>query len=551
MAKAWADVIKSPDYQALPASEKANAQRDYFIEVVAPHVPKEERGKAIQDFYAEFPVVSDPTEGMSGVGKFFAGAGKAPGDAVRGIKQVLDPSVTRQDIDEVKRLDAPLMKTGAGVAGNLTGNMAMAAPTALIPGANTLTGAAAINGVMGALQPVGTDDSRTFNAGAGTLFGAAGQAFGSTIGRVLKPVDNALNGEQKRLMTEALRRGIPLNAAEQTGSKPLKVIDAALDNLPFTASRQAAEKQAQKGAFNKAVLQSTGESADLATPDVIKAARDRIGGEFQRISKGKVVNIGDDLVDRLGEVDAAAAEVRGMLPTENIDKLVSGALDIAAKGQIKGETAQLIRSELSKEASAAAKSGNNRLKDALQSVRQAFDDSIKNGLSVEERAAWDTAREQWGNLKVIEKTMGASSADSAAGNVGGPALWSALKSSNPNNFAKGSGELNDLARIGQTFIKPQVPDSGTAQRQLAQQVLTGTLGAGVGYSQGGDPTSALMGAGAFLGGPKVIQSLMKSKAGNAYLTKGLADITPERRALINALTRTGGMAVSNTNAATQ
>lgn len=36
MAKAWKDVIASPQYQALTEEQKAQAQAQYFDEVVAP-----------------------------------------------------------------------------------------------------------------------------------------------------------------------------------------------------------------------------------------------------------------------------------------------------------------------------------------------------------------------------------------------------------------------------------------------------------------------------------------------------------------------------------
>ena len=39
MAKAWKDVIASPQYQALAPEQKAQAQEQYFNEVVAPQTP--------------------------------------------------------------------------------------------------------------------------------------------------------------------------------------------------------------------------------------------------------------------------------------------------------------------------------------------------------------------------------------------------------------------------------------------------------------------------------------------------------------------------------
>lgn len=54
MAKAWKDVIASPQYQALSPSEKAQAQAQYFDEVVAPKVG-DKWADARDQFYAAYP----------------------------------------------------------------------------------------------------------------------------------------------------------------------------------------------------------------------------------------------------------------------------------------------------------------------------------------------------------------------------------------------------------------------------------------------------------------------------------------------------------------
>lgn len=120
----------------------------------------------------------DPTEGMSGFDKFRAGFGKAFVDIGRGVGQLVG-AVSQEDIDEAKRLDAPLMRTGAGTAGNVAGNVAAAIPTVAIPGAATLRGAAALGAGMGALQPVASGESRTEN----TLIGGAAGPAGVLLGR--------------------------------------------------------------------------------------------------------------------------------------------------------------------------------------------------------------------------------------------------------------------------------------------------------------------------------------------------------------------------------
>ena len=109
-----------------------------------------------------------------------AGFGKAVVDTGRGIAQLFG-QVERSDVDEVQSRDAALMDSGAGKVGNFAGNLAIALPTVAIPGAASLRGAALIGGTQGALQQVGTEDSRLKNMGLGAAAGAGGVAAGRLL----------------------------------------------------------------------------------------------------------------------------------------------------------------------------------------------------------------------------------------------------------------------------------------------------------------------------------------------------------------------------------
>ena len=92
---------------------------------------------------ADMERMADPLAGTSKSYQAVAGYGKAGADIARGIGQGLG-LVSREDVAEARKRDEPLMRSGAGMAGNIAGNIAALAPTAAIPGAATLRGAAAI-----------------------------------------------------------------------------------------------------------------------------------------------------------------------------------------------------------------------------------------------------------------------------------------------------------------------------------------------------------------------------------------------------------------------
>lgn len=82
----------------------------------------------------------DPTSGMTGMDKFLAGAGRSVVETGRGLGQ-LAGVVSQADIDAARRLDVPLMATGAGQAGNIAGSVAqMYGPGVMVKGAAALPG---------------------------------------------------------------------------------------------------------------------------------------------------------------------------------------------------------------------------------------------------------------------------------------------------------------------------------------------------------------------------------------------------------------------------
>jgi len=119
----------------------------------------------------------DPARDMSGGQRFLAGMGKSVVDTARGIGQAIGLT-DRGDVAESRRLDAPLMKTGAGTAGNITGSVLTMLPTAFIPGAATLPGAAAIGGMTGLLAPSVSTEETLKNAGIGAAAAPAAIMLG-------------------------------------------------------------------------------------------------------------------------------------------------------------------------------------------------------------------------------------------------------------------------------------------------------------------------------------------------------------------------------------
>lgn len=120
------------------------------------------------------PMTIDPTEGMSGFDKFAAGMGKAMVDTARGLGQFVPGLVSREEVAEARKRDAALMNTGAGIAGNLVGNVApLVAAVPFLPAAATIRGGAALGSAMGLIQPSASTGETAGNVVLGGVAGAA------------------------------------------------------------------------------------------------------------------------------------------------------------------------------------------------------------------------------------------------------------------------------------------------------------------------------------------------------------------------------------------
>lgn len=139
----------------------------------------------------------DPTEGMSGTDKFMAGIGKGMTDVGRGLGQMVG-AVSRDDVAQSRKRDEALMATGAGKAGAITGTVASLLPTALIPGANTMAGAAMIGAGTGLAAPSASTGETIQNTALGGVLGPAALGIGRVIGATARGAQSLMEPFTKK-----------------------------------------------------------------------------------------------------------------------------------------------------------------------------------------------------------------------------------------------------------------------------------------------------------------------------------------------------------------
>jgi len=501
---------------------------------------------------ADMQRMADPTTGMSQTDLIVAGAQQKGNDLLRGGKQILSrlpflnqtfkPDAVQAEVDEARKLDAPLMGTTGGKVGAFATDAAAMVPTMFIPGANTYKGAALLSGLYGMLQPTSGDESRLTNTAAHGVAGIAGQGAANAVGRLIKPIQSTLPAGEQALLDAAKRNKIPVQAGQATGSRPLQIVESVMENLPFTSGPQLAIKEAQQKAFNSAVLGKAGIAADEGTAAVLLPHKQALGKEMGDIANASVLDFNRGLVDTLANiVDDAAKRMppdKAAAVAKTVDQIFA---QVDNAGAMSGANYQGWREPL------RALASDSQVGRYYSQIRKALDSEFSGQI---QNPAFGEASRKYANLKTILNAQGGAGATTKAGNIPPAQLEAALtQAMGREGKALGRGDLNELVAVGRKFVSDSIPNSGTAQRQLMQSLMTGGGGAGIGATgaaaTGNDPMQgALYGGGITAAGllaPRAIQGAMNSKAGQAYLTKGLANLSADEQAIIAALARAGGL----------
>jgi hypothetical protein len=315
----------------------------------------------------------------------------------------------------------------------------------------------------------------------------AGGVVGSMAPQLAKRVvtPNPISPE-RRAMVDTLRgEGIDLTAGQATGSRPLRYMESAAGQVPGGGGRAAAIQEAQGEQYTRSILKRMGVDAPRATPEVIDTALTRFGDTFDRLALNNTLKMDGKFASDFGKaVDDYKALVGPANQAPIIDKYSKDMLSIArTTKQLEGPAYQELRSTIGKQATAAYKSGNGALGDALFGMQGALDDAMARAAPQADREAWNQVRREYSVWKTILPAVTGAGESAAEGLLSPSMVRGAVKNKNATAYARGKGDLAELARAGEAVLKP-LPDSGTAGRAQAMGTL-GALGAAGGFLAGG------------------------------------------------------------------
>jgi hypothetical protein len=458
-------------------------------------------------------------DNMSTGEKILAGIGGGMMGMYMGAKQRLGLA-NQQEVDDYRANMDPLAATKAGLAGQVIGSGAVAAPAMLIPGANTALGAALVGGGTGALQPTKADESVLQNAGLGAAGGVAGKYLGDAVkaggGAVKQRVSEALAerlragpipagggstaaaetvsqfnpsarvsgggfgpGEvpagsaagltesQAAAAAAGKKLGMRLTPGQQTGSVPLQQVEAFMESHPATSAPFNAIKQTNQEIINKQAAKAIGESGKVVDSTVLGRAADRIGSVYDEVrATGQRSIDPDQFLNSMAGIEKEYEGLIGDGAKSVVDHpLVKRLMNYAANGDASAEQLSDLASKLTKASNQQMTSpmGDRQLGMALGDVKNQVDELIQAGLPQELASKFADARSQYRNLMLLTSRQGV--VNPSNGNVNGRALAAALQAKDRTGFLFGRNDnpLYQAARFSQAFPSI-VGDSGTATR---------------------------------------------------------------------------------------
>jgi hypothetical protein len=405
----------------------------------------------------------------------------------------------------------------AAKAGPLLQSIGSSGMTAGGAGMGTrIAGGAVSGGVQAAM--VNPDDAKTgaMTGAAMPVLGKVAGTVGGAIGNQFKP--SAANAD---LAKRAMDMGMPLGVADVTGGKFTKAMRSVLNDAPLTGGIGAAQQDAKQAWFNRAVGNVFDAADDKLTPEVMDAAKKKMGGEFDRIWSQNNLLVDNAFLTSLQKSRTNAA----MLPkgerariTSMLDDLESQVTQ-AADGSmvIPGDVANRYQSTIRK----MADSSQSFLKDELGRMRQDVLGAFNRSVSPEDAAALALNQKKYKAFKTVEPLLQkaeAGVAGRASGDVPASLLPGAVFGSYKNNVA--GSPLADLSKIGSQFLVDRVPQTGGSARALIQN---SAIGAALGTGMLTNPLlsaaviPAAMGAQKALGSPALARSIMRQQAPNLGL----------------------------------
>lgn len=427
----------------------------------------------LQQHLGQQPAAPDPmqhidrTQGMGAGERFAAGAGAGMSRAYRGLQGVpqagdlVDAMTTHHtprldalaaEEQQARSLEAPLMDTAAGKAGNVVGTAAALAPIALVPGANTYAGAAMMGGVASAATTPGGLKERGQAGLGGAIGGFTGKGLGDALAKggraaldygvrrgAAKASDNAV---RDTALAEGQAAGLVVPPATSNPTLLNKTAEGFAGKI--TTAQKASNLNAPK--LDALARQELGMGADAPiTPEALAGIRKSAGQAYEAVSSTGTIRPSPKYAAAIDAIQQPFRTAAKGFPNAKPNPILTELEGLKSPEFDAAAAVAKIR-ELRDAADAAYRGGSKEAGKAYKQAGKALEDAIDEHLQAigaprELLDGYRGARELIAKTYTVEKAL-------EGGNVSATKLAAMLTAKKPL-----SGTLAMMGRFGQSFPK--------------------------------------------------------------------------------------------------
>jgi hypothetical protein len=303
------------------------------------------------------------------------------------------------------------------------------------------------------------------------------------------PPNEIRRGNVQRLENE----GIPISPGQRSGAPLTQTMESTMAYLPGSTVQTARFQDLQQRAYTRALLRRAGIDSDVASQEVLREGRNRFNQAYDYLEQNtRLMGGSEPLFNRLAQVESQYGQGFSDQMKRTFRTMRDDLLNWAAGTPRPGQTYQRMQEELSSEISKAGRSdapGSERYQQALLGLRRGLTDLMEENTPPEIAQQWRQVNREYAIFKTIEEAM----LDPAqktinSGFINPRVIAREQKSQLPDEWTRGDPDVDsftNLVKAGDGIIPDPIPNSGTAQRMFAQDLLTGgreMFGLG-----GGDP----------------------------------------------------------------
>ncbi|ARA19371.1 DNA transfer protein [Escherichia coli] len=424
MAKAWKDVIASPQYQALTEEQKAQAQAQYFDEVVAPKAG-DKWAEARDQFYAAYPPPQQQKEepslmqqagdwltGGQSAGQIAEQAGRGlvniPFDVLQGGASLINaisqglggPKVLDDVYRPVARPTDPYAQAGETIGGYL------------VPGVGT-AGSMAIGSLAEAANQKG-DFAQNAAKNAGVNLAAQGvlSAAAKGIGRGITAVRGEISPADQQLLKRAAAADVPVMTSDVVPPKT-KLGNQLQGYSEGVIAGTGPMRAAQQDARTKLVNRFTEKYGDYDPSVVVDSLKSGVARE-KSLAKSKLNNLSGRMVGKpvdtsgaIRAIDGAVNELgklKGVSDTQTISALndYKNAIQEITNGDDAFELLDKLRTQfridVKGDRTVLPSMSQTMVDRVYNSLTNSLSKSIAKGLSPKDASAWRAGKADYAKM---------------------------------------------------------------------------------------------------------------------------------------------------------